>query len=795
MNAFFRLVRATIGAAIFGLVAGQSVHAQPGAADGSSPGLFLVASAAVNVPRPMPAGPRERRSAPERTSSAPAGVGPGWLSATQGYRYYDQGRFAAAADAAQTAVDAEPQTKHYRHLLINALNAAGRPDDTLAAVQEATRLFGADEHWLATESVLLSHKAAAKATEVYRGLERGDLELATTLAAQAVQLAPDSLEYQMLLIDLLVRQSLWAQADAAVTAALDTDPHAVTTWLWRAVIRHARGEYALAVSDFEHAMSMPELDDVQHRWLRLLAIDSALKERDLARGTEWLSHPVLDTGKDAEWRAALDRRREALRNLGALTRPAIGLGTLDAADLTMPAFRCRLTPYGRACLVVPGIAPADKGFDAASAAYQWMAQSRWQEAEAEARRAVDLAPRNQAYRQLLFDALVSGGRPSHALSIADQMVAVMPGDAAWRLRRLRLWADSGRVGEAQAELRQLLAVGGAERAPDPELAYLAIRLGDDESAQLEFEKLASAGALKGSAWGDAGFSALRLRLDRQALTFFRHGIDSLSDSARQEPPPQGTEESIHMFRRAIAEVSRVWGLTLSLTMSRDQPLPAEAGLGGGVPTRSTVSGFEAYWRPFGYRNGEALEAFVRGYATLQSSQAGPIGWKHGVGSVGLRWQPVSGSPVTLAAWRQLPFGVLGEADWVVQASYFKGWGTDVRDVRPAWWTGQVTGEWSRSVTQKHTYAAIEGRIGHIWKLGHVETAWAWQPFASARAELNSQALAKSTQGLDIGLSLKRAFREDAYTAPRSTFELSWHHRLQQWGGGRPGGVIKLITTY
>ncbi|MDO9158485.1 MAG: hypothetical protein Q7U45_03420, partial [Burkholderiaceae bacterium] len=91
-------------------------------------------------------------------------------------------------------MDAEPQTKHYRHLLINALNAAGRADDTLAAVQEATRLFGADEHWLAIESVLLSHKAAAKATEVYRALERSDLEQATTLAAQAVQLAPDSLE-------------------------------------------------------------------------------------------------------------------------------------------------------------------------------------------------------------------------------------------------------------------------------------------------------------------------------------------------------------------------------------------------------------------------------------------------------------------------------------------------------------------------------------------------------------------------------------------------------------------------
>jgi hypothetical protein len=278
------------------------------------------------------------------------------------------------------------------------------------------------------------------------------------------------------------------------------------------------------------------------------------------------------------------------------------------------------------------------------------------------------------------------------------------------------------------------------------------------------------------------------------LNFFRLGVDSLS-AATDADNRVDAQPSIAMFRRASAEVSRQWRATLSLTMSRELPLPAEYGLAWGVPSNSTVAGFETYWRPFGYRNGENLEAFFRGYATLHNSLGGATGWNNGVGSLGVRWQPVAGSPIVLAGWRQLPFGPVGDSDWVVQASFFKGWGTDIRDGGFSWWTGLVQGEWSRALKLGHTYTAIEGRVGRTWKLDEAETAWGWQPFASLKAERNSQALTGTLKGLDVGLSVKRAFGGDAYTAPRSTWELEWRHRIQQWGAGRSGGVVKLITTY
>ena len=243
-------------------------------------------------------------------------------------------------------------------------------------------------------------------------------------------------------------------------------------------------------------------------------------------------------------------------------------------------------------------------------------------------------------------------------------------------------------------------------------------------------------------------------------------------------------------------MSRIWGLTSSLTLSRELSVPGSTGLAGAVaPTRSTVVGAEAYWRPFGYRNGQLFEVFARGYATLSSSVAGPKGLSNAVSAVGVRGKPTADFPLMFSAWRQLPLGVLGESDWVVQASYFQGWGTDVRATLPAWWTGQVTGEWSRALRQGQTYAAIEGRLGRSFKWETTETAWALQPFASLKAEYNTQALDRSTQGLDVGVSLKRAFREDRYTAPMSTLELEWRHRLKQWGGGKPGAAIKVITSY
>lgn len=733
-------------------------------------------------------------SSPKTDAAAVTPVGPGWADAAQAYADYKKGLFAASAEGARKAVSAEPDSKAYRHLLINALQGAGLADETLAAVRDALAKFGPDETWLSIESLLLTQRGAAVASEVYRSLERNDLPAAIGFAEQAVALAPDVMAYRASLVELLMRAKRWPEADGVVTELLTHEPLEVSAWALRAVIRQAQGDYAKAVADFEHAFALPELDDVQHRWLRLTAVDSALKARDIARAKDWLGHPVLATGKDTEWAHALAQRQAELTRL---SDPKLAQAGRDAAttDVLIPVQRCRLTPYGRACLLLPGVPSADAGYAAASAAFRLMKSQQFGEAAQQARLAMTQEPGNTAYKQLLFDILSVDKQTDAALAMAREYVAEQPRDPSWRLRLSGLLFDVGQPEAARLELREAVILMPADGEGGIDAAYLATRIQDHETAQSLYLHMADANRLKGSAWGDAAFSVLRLKMDYTALQFLRNGIDDLT-AVRGAPEAPNVSGQIDMFRQASAEISRIWGLTSSLTLSRELSVPGSTGLAGAVaPTRSTVVGAEAYWRPFGYRNGQLLEVFARGYATLSSTMDGPKGLGNGVGSVGVRGKPTADFPLMFSAWRQLPLGVLGEPDWVVQASYFQGWGTDVRATLPAWWTGLVTGEWSRALRQGQTYAAVEGRLGRSFKWEATETAWALQPFASLKAEYNTQALDRSTQGLDVGLSLKRAFREDRYTAPMSNLELEWRHRLKQWGGGKPGAAIKVITTY
>lgn len=744
------------------------------------------------APAPVPAPAPEPEEKPAPAVVTP--VGPGWEAATQAYADYDKGLFAASAEAARKAVAAEPDKKIYRYLLINALHGAGLADETLAAVREAISKFGPDETWLSVESLLLSQRGAAVASEVYRALERNDLPAAIGFAEQSVVLAPDEMAYRSLLVELLMRAKRWPEADAVVSELLAQEPLEVTAWAFRAVIRHSQGDYARAVADFEHAFALPDLDDVQHRWLRLTAIDSALKAKDIPRAKAWLGHPVLATGKDAEWRTALAQRMAALAKLSD-PKQAQDKREQVASSVLLPVQRCRLTPYGRACLVLPGVPLADAGYEAANAAFQLMKSQQLGEAAQQARLAMAQEPGNQTYRQLLFDILSADKQTNAALALAREYVAEQPKDLSWRMRLSGLLFDAGQPDAARAELQNAINLVPPGGEGETDLAYLATKIQDHETAQSLYLRMADGTKLKGSVWGDAAFSALRLKMDYTALQFLRKGIDDLSAGNVAAGAPNAAEQ-IDVFRKASAEVSRTWGLTSSLTLSRELSVPGSTGLAAAVPAaRNTVVGAEAYWRPFGYRNGQLFEVFARGYATLSSSVAGPKGLGNGVGAVGVRGKPVPDFPLMLSAWRQLPFGELGESDWVVQASYFNGWGTDVRNTQTSWWTGQVSGEWSRALRQRQTYAAIEGRVGPSFKTEAVDTAWALQPFASLKAEYNTQALDRSTQGLDVGISLKRAFREDRYTAPMSTVELEWRHRLKQWGGGKPGAAIKLITSY
>ena len=729
------------------------------------------------------------RPARQRVSVA----GPGWAWAAKAYRSYDQKRFAAAATEAERAVTAEPRHVDYRTLHINALLAAGRSEAAMAAVRDALSTLGSREVWLAAERELLARQAVASAEKVYQAIQHGDLSLAAASASQAVHLAPAKLEYRRLLIDVLTRQASWSAAEAASTDALLVWPADANLLAWRAVARSAQGLHGQALADLEAAVALPSLGDVQHRWLRLMGVDLALRGNHAAVAKSWLAHSVLDTASDEEWMGALASRRAAVEKTMSRSN-----AVLNDAPIAMvsPVLRCLPVPQGETCFLVPGAPAADAGYADAEEGYRRFQAGDWALAEESARRAVALSPNNVAYTLLLVDSLERGEKSAAALSAANDGLKQHPLDPGLMLKQVRLLGAVSPPGLRLA-LSRLMELGKPADLPDPELAYLALKADDDALAQQAFQRADEAGQLSGQAYGDAAFTALRLKLDRHALSFFAKGVDALGTLARDDSlsTRELAAEQVQMYRQATAEVSRTWGVTASLTLSRDLSFSANTGLGARALARSTVSGLEWYGRPLGYRNGQRFEVFAKGYATLHNSLPGPTGWGSGVASAGVRWQPYPASPVVLSFWHQMPLGTIGEPDWLAQAAYFEGWNTDVRAEKTAWWSTQLAGEWTRSIRFGQTYASLEGRVGRAHKRSAEETAWAFWPFASLKLEHDTQSLAVNTQGLDVGITLKRAFRQDVYTAPMSTFEVEWRHRVKQWGGGQAGSLIKLSTSY
>lgn len=741
---------------------------------------------------------------------------PGWVQAQQGYQAYQQADFAKAVGWAQQAVQLAPDSKDYRGLLINALQGAERYAEVEQAIVEATARFGPDDRWRSSLSVVQGRFAIQAAADVYRALERADPVAATTHARRAVALAPDMSEYRMLLMDVLTRRELWADAEQVAREAVEEDGEDVIPLIFRAHLRHRLGRYAQSAVDFDGALARPMLDGVQRRWLLLIAADSALAAGDVVRATTLLAPGAADRANDDEWRHAVAERRQALAVRPPRSRGPAPLDRLDehpalAHDSVLPIFRCRTTPYGRACLVVPGAPQADAGYPLANRAYAAMAQHHTAEAADLAAQAVVLAPRNVAYLRLWVDALMASGRPVAASTVVASALADHPADVLWRVQAARVALALGQREQAQAHADQALALGGLEPSVEVELlldvgrteaarlrlhdtldsstqgdppalswAYLALRAGDDALAHAVFAAQAQRGALAAQAHGDAGFTALRLRLDADAEGHFKKAIDL---NLAQWPSAQAASSSqpLLALKRSVAEVSRRMGLMGSWTQGSERGQTGVGYTGLAASSQSTVAGLEAYWRPWGYQNGEYLEPFVRAYAVLRDSSGGPTGFGEGVASVGLRYKPMSAHSLMLSAWRQVPLNGRSAGEWLAQVSYFNGLGTDLRVDLPAWWTAQVSADVARGLRRGQVVASLDLRAGRNHRLGDGGARWVAQPFVAWHTDHNSDLTPRLSSTVDVGLGLRRWFRESTYTAPMSSVDIELRRRVAHTG--------------
>lgn len=739
--------------------------------------------------------------------AAPAGKPqtPAFLAADAAYKAYDQKDYAAAVSQAQEATRLAPGNRAYWLLLVNSLIAANRLTEADQALHAGLQAAGDDPAIRAQREPIRRAMAQAAGTAMYRALEAGNLAVATTSARAAVQLAPENAAYRLTLIDMLLRGEQFAEAERLAGESVALLPDSVVPLTLRGYARQRQGRWPEAMADFDRALQQRGLTAAAQRNLRLVAADSALAAREPQRAIE-----ILQGLPDND--AAVAQRRAAAGRLTMRVSPQAPV--LTSSNFPPPGLDCGAAESALTCALLPGQPGRDPAFELASQAYRALEARDYALAAEKAAQAVAVSPNNRDYQLLLLDAQLGAGRLADAQQAATAALALDPGDAellaqrgSIRKRRgdeagaaedfnaalatgrltpaaeVGALADLGRRSEAHSRFAQYQADGQLRAASELDLAYLAARVGDDQAARTLFASADAVGKLPDSALQDSAYTALRAGRDGEAVNYFKRSIDA-ADSLKLKLEPQMLFET----RRAVADISREGGVIASLTYRGGGTVVSGFGATRNeIGNKTAQAGVEAYWRPFGYRNGRYVELFARGFETLYSQAGGATGSDSLQTALGVRWKPLSSQNLVLSLSRVFSRGA--DDDWLAQAGYSRDLGTDLRVDVDKWWTTRVAAEAGHYFHNKQDYGLASVMVGKSYRLAGEGRTVAY-PHAAVAAEYNSLLPGdKLSVGAGPGVSLRHWFREDRYAAPRSYVDVSLQYRFRVVGDERAKGLF------
>ena len=345
--------------------------------------------------------------------------GEAYTAAEEAYKTFSQGDYRKAAARAGEAVTLRPDILRLRLLLIDALVAAGDLTQAEQAATGAAQTFASNQEIESRQSSIRQRLAQQPASEGYKALERGDPKAAVRAARSAVQYGPDSMSYRLLLLSAQLADNDFAGAIETATGAIELDPGNYVPLVWRAYLYQRTGNRRQAVADFDAALAIANLTDIERKNIRLIAADAALAAGDYRTARQLLEgYPKTDPAVvlrlgDAE---AVAGRKATLKG--------------NAKGLPMPVQSCRDTPYGSVCsleapLVQSVATPIDKaaeGYDAAAKAYEAARAKDYKLAVEEARKAIEDSPEVSANRLLLINLLISAGRPAEAEQEATKVI-------------------------------------------------------------------------------------------------------------------------------------------------------------------------------------------------------------------------------------------------------------------------------------------------------------------------------------------------------------------------------------
>ena len=753
--------------------------------------------AAVQSPRP----PRVARPV------APAGAAsdPAYLSADAAYKAYDRRDYAAAVTQAQEATRLAPGNRAYWQLLVNSLIAANRLPDAEQALDQGLQASGNDAGLRAQRDTIRRGMAQAAGAAMYRALEAGNIQAAKASARAAVGYAPDNAAYRLILINVLLRDDQFAEAEQLASEATALLPDSAVPLALRAYARQRQGRWDDARADLDRALQQRGLSAVAQRNLRLIAADSAVAARDPQRTIAILQGLPESDPEAVQRRAAANRL-----SIRVSAQPA----TLTSTSFPPPGLDCGAAESASTCALLPGQPARDPAYETAAGAYRALEARDYAQAADKAAQAVAISPGNRDYQLLLVDAQLGAGRLVDAEQAATAALALEGGDGATLAQRgsirkrlgndaganedfsaalatgqlapaaeIGALADLGRKSEARSRFAQLQGAGELRNASDLDLAYLAARIGDDAAARESFARADVAGKLPETSLQDSAYTALRAGGDSEAVEYFKRTIDA-ADSLKLRLEPQ----MLFNTRRAVADITREGGVIASL-IYRGGGSGVVSGFGatpGIVGNKTAQLGVEAYWRPFGYRNGRYVEVFARGFETLYSQAGGATGGDSLQTALGIRWKPFSSHNAVLSLSRVFTKGA--EDDWLAQAAYSLDLGTDLRVDVSDWWTTRVAAEVGHYMHNPQTYGLASAQVGKSFRMAGDGKTVVF-PHAVAAAEYNSRLVDKLSVGAGPGVSLRHWFREDKYAAPRSYVDFSLQYRFHLSGDERAKGLF------
>ncbi|KRQ94757.1 hypothetical protein CQ12_04310 [Bradyrhizobium jicamae] len=374
--------------------------------------------------------------------SGPPLEGDAYTAAETAYKAFGQGDYKASAASSAEAVALRPDLLRLHLLLIDSLIAAGDLTRAEQATKTASAAFTGSQELEGRQANIRQRLAQQPASEGYKALERRDAKAAVRAARSAVEYAPDSISYRLLLLSAQLADNDLPAALATATEAIARDRANYVPLVWRGYINQRLGKRADAVSDFNAALAIPGLTATQQKNIRLIAADAALASSDFNAAIELLGSysrtdpKVITRLADAE--GARQQRGTLPNNSNNMPTP------VQECSTTVNGVVCELEAPAVLSTLIPGASPEEKAakevFEAKERAYRAERDKDYSLAIVEARKAVQLEPEVAASRLLLVNILMAAGRPGEAEAEATK--AIEAGHSSAEIHAQRGYARS-----------------------------------------------------------------------------------------------------------------------------------------------------------------------------------------------------------------------------------------------------------------------------------------------------------------------------------------------------------------